>query len=79
MEALTNGIEDVSTTIVQAADVFHPVTLAQLCLFPPRRALEEDCGKLIILGRLLHKLKSEGHKCILFTQVSNYLAIEHQI
>lgn len=69
VQSLTHGIEEASLSLAAAAEAFHPVNLAQRCLFPPKRALQDDCGKLIVLGELLHRLKSEGHKCIVFTQV----------
>ncbi|GBE60141.1 DEAD-box family helicase [Babesia ovata] len=47
----------------------------QKVLFPPRSLLHDDCGKFLVLGRLLKKLKSEGHRCLLYTQFSKMLDI----
>ncbi|CDR94707.1 snf2-related chromatin remodeling factor SRCAP, putative [Babesia bigemina] len=47
----------------------------QKVLFPPRSLLHDDCGKFLVLGRLLKRLKSEGHRCLLYTQFSKMLDI----
>ncbi|ORM39343.1 Helicase SRCAP [Babesia sp. Xinjiang] len=47
----------------------------QKVLFPPRSLLHDDCGKFLVLGPLLKKLKSEGHRCLLYTQFSKMLDI----
>ncbi|KAK1935917.1 snf2-related chromatin remodeling factor SRCAP [Babesia divergens] len=47
----------------------------QKLLFPPRSLLHDDCGKFVVLGRLLQKLKNEGHRCLLYTQFSKMLDI----
>ncbi|UKJ88462.2 DEAD-box family helicase [Theileria orientalis] len=44
-------------------------------LFPSKRALNDDCGKFRVLGPLLLRLKSEGHRCIIYTQFSKMLDI----
>lgn len=44
-------------------------------LFPDKRFLEWDCGKLKTLNSLLRRLYNEGHKCIIFTQMSKMLDI----
>eukprot|EP00371_Babesia_bovis_P002450 XP_001611097.1 snf2-related chromatin remodeling factor SRCAP [Babesia bovis T2Bo] len=47
----------------------------QRILFPPRNLLHDDCGKFLVLGNLLNKLKNEGHRCLLYTQFSKMLDI----
>uniref|UniRef100_A0A3B0MK29 DEAD-box family helicase, putative n=1 Tax=Theileria annulata TaxID=5874 RepID=A0A3B0MK29_THEAN len=44
-------------------------------LFPSRRSINDDCGKFKVLGPLLLKLKSEDHRCIIYTQFSKMLDI----
>ena len=44
-------------------------------VFPDKRLLEWDCGKLRVLGPLLKRLRSENSKVILFTQMSRMLDI----
>lgn len=58
-----------------AAAEFHRVDIAQRCLMPPKSILQDDCGKLQLLSRLLHKLRTDGHRCILFTQMSRMLDV----
>lgn len=45
------------------------------CIIPPKRIIEDDCGKLQVLSKLLHKLYIEGHRCIIFTQMSKMLDV----
>ncbi|GFE54344.1 DEAD-box family helicase [Babesia ovis] len=47
----------------------------QKVLFPARSLLHDDCGKFLVLGRLLNRLKNEGHRCLLYTQFSKMLDI----
>ncbi|KAH8739550.1 Swr1p like SWI/SNF2 family Atpase [Cryptosporidium ryanae] len=53
----------------------HSVSSLYHCLIPPRRTIEDDCGKFQILSKLLHRLSNEGHRCIVFTQMSKMLDI----
>mmetsp|Transcript_20122 Transcript_20122/g.68432 ORF Transcript_20122/g.68432 Transcript_20122/m.68432 type:complete len:1613 (-) Transcript_20122:1629-6467(-) len=43
--------------------------------FPDRRLLQFDCGKLQQLAELLRRLRSEGHRALIFTQMSKMLDI----
>ncbi|XP_022940291.1 protein PHOTOPERIOD-INDEPENDENT EARLY FLOWERING 1 [Cucurbita moschata] len=43
--------------------------------FPDRRLIQFDCGKLQELAILLRKLKSEGHRALIFTQMTKMLDI----
>lgn len=43
--------------------------------FPDRRLIQFDCGKLQELSILLRKLKSEGHRALIFTQMTKMLDI----
>ena len=48
--------------------------------FPDRRLVQFDCGKLQQLAVLLKGLKSSGHRCLIFAQMSKMLDIlEHFI
>lgn len=53
----------------------HNISFFKKCIVPPRRIIEDDCGKFQILSRLLHKLFNEGHRCIIFTQMSKMLDV----
>ncbi|GLE04611.1 hypothetical protein PINS_up013581 [Pythium insidiosum] len=43
--------------------------------FPDKRLLQFDCGKLQRLATLLRELKRDGHRCLIFTQMSAMLNI----
>ena len=65
-----------SSSLEQAfAEALHRPRLEQLCRLPDRRFLEWDCGKMRLLRSLLTKLRAEGHKVILFTQMSRMLDV----
>eukprot|EP00960_Hanusia_phi_P072415 767779-Hanusia_phi.AAC.8 len=56
-------------------DVCRPAYIRQQLYFPDKRLLQYDCGKLQVLDGMLRKLKSEGHRVLLFTQMSKVLDI----
>ena len=47
----------------------------QQLFFPDRRLVQFDCGKLQALATLLRRLKSGGHKVLIFTQMTKMLDI----
>lgn len=53
----------------------HKLNVERKCRLPERRFLEWDCGKLRFLHNLLTRLRAEGHKVILFTQMSKMLDV----
>jgi len=69
-------LRPVSTRLLRSRDtLLHPIQLNLLCSFPDRRMLQWDCGKLTVLDGLLKRLKQEGHRCLLFTQMSKMLDV----
>ncbi len=42
---------------------------------PEARLIQYDCGKLQVLSQLLHRLKSGGHRVLLFTQMTRVLDV----
>jgi SNF2 family DNA or RNA helicase len=48
---------------------------SHLLLFPEARLIEYDCGKLQSLARLLRRLHADGHRCLIFTQMSRMLDV----
>lgn len=53
----------------------HPIISAMVTQFPDPRLIQYDCGKLQTLDKLLRKLKSEGHRVLLFTQMTKMLDV----
>lgn len=53
----------------------RPAIVRRLVYFPDRRLIQFDCGKLQELAILLRKLKSEGHRALIFTQMTKMLDI----
>jgi SNF2 family DNA or RNA helicase len=55
--------------------VFHQTQVRTQVYFPDKRLLEFDCGKLQVMFRLLRDLKANGHRVLIFTQMSQMLNI----
>ena len=47
----------------------------QSMFVPDKRLVQFDCGKLQILATLLRKLKQDGHKALIFTQMTKMLDV----
>ncbi|PON81021.1 Protein PHOTOPERIOD-INDEPENDENT EARLY FLOWERING [Trema orientale] len=54
---------------------FRPAIVRRQVYFPDRRLIQFDCGKLQQLAILLRKLKSEGHRALIFTQMTKMLDV----
>ncbi len=54
---------------------FHVFRNKQLLCFPSKNLLMYDCGKLNMMCELLKKLKMQGDKVLIFTQMSKMLDI----
>ena len=46
------------------------VSNSLLLQLPEARLIQYDCGKLQVMARLLRQLKDEGHRVLIFTQVT---------
>lgn len=53
----------------------RPAIVRRQVYFPDRRLIQFDCGKLQELAILLRKLKSDGHRALIFTQMTKMLDI----
>eukprot|EP01018_Ginkgo_biloba_P024829 Gb_30810 [translate_table: standard] len=53
----------------------RPVIVRRQLFFPDRRLIQFDCGKLQQLAILLRRLKSEGHRALIFTQMTKMLDV----
>ncbi|CAA0837477.1 Protein PHOTOPERIOD-INDEPENDENT EARLY FLOWERING 1 [Striga hermonthica] len=54
---------------------FRPAIVRRQVYFPDRRLIQFDCGKLQGLAVLLRRLKSEGHRVLIFTQMTKMLDV----
>ena len=53
----------------------HTSMMMRRVLFPDKWLVQYDCGKLQVLDKLLHNLKREGHRCLIFTQMTKMLNV----
>lgn len=67
--------ERCSEVLLPLLTPLRPAIVRRQLYFPDRRLLQFDCGKLQQLAILLRRLKSEGHKALIFTQMTKMLDI----
>lgn len=63
---------------IQSQNLFHRSLVKLSIAFPDKRLLQFDCGKLQRLATLLHDLISNGHRALIFTQMTRVLDILEQ-
>ncbi|RHZ81810.1 hypothetical protein Glove_117g574 [Diversispora epigaea] len=56
-------------------DIYHSIRVKLQIAFPDKRLLQYDCGKLQELDILLRRLKDNGHRALIFTQMTRVLDI----
>eukprot|EP01050_Picozoa_sp_SAG11_P001807 SAG11_NODE_84_length_17377_cov_78.572578_8_plen_1648_part_00 len=62
----------------EAIDSGRAFEIRKQLYFPDKRLVQFDCGKLQVLDKLLRELKSGGHRCLIFTQMTKMLdVLEH--
>ncbi|KAK7278828.1 hypothetical protein RJT34_23866 [Clitoria ternatea] len=64
-----------SEVLLPLLSPIRPAVVRRQVYFPDRRLIQFDCGKLQELAVLLRKLKSEGHRALIFTQMTKMLDI----
>ncbi|XP_002138575.3 helicase domino isoform X1 [Drosophila pseudoobscura] len=65
----------VGQTLLPKLDLLHPIISAMTTQFPDPRLIQYDCGKLQTLDRLLRQLKVDGHRVLIFTQMTKMLDV----
>lgn len=69
----------IETTVAQSLSpklaLLHPIISAMTTQFPDPRLIQYDCGKLQTLDRLLRQLKVDGHRVLIFTQMTKMLDV----
>ena len=78
--ALTSRGSQVARSLVASKkpDPFHEARVRLSIAFPDKRLLQYDCGKLQQLDKLLRRLQAEGHRALIFTQMTRVLDILEQ-
>ncbi|KAL5741842.1 hypothetical protein ACOSP7_028574 [Xanthoceras sorbifolium] len=67
--------EKCSEVLLPLLSPIRPAIVRRQVYFPDRRLIQFDCGKLQELAILLRKLKSEGHRALIFTQMTKMLDV----
>lgn len=67
--------EKCSQILLPLLSPIRPAIVRRQVYFPDRRLIQFDCGKLQELAMLLRKLKSEGHRALIFTQMTKMLDV----
>lgn len=68
-------IEKCAETLLPLLTPIRPAIVRRQVYFPDKRLIQFDCGKLQELEVLLRRLKSEGHRALIFTQMTKMLDI----
>lgn len=63
---------------IQSQTLFHQNLIKLSIAFPDKRLLQFDCGKLQRLAELMHDLIANGHRALIFTQMTRVLDILEQ-
>lgn len=66
-------VQKCSEVLLPLLSPFRPAVVRRQVYFPDRRLIQFDCGKLQELAILLRRLKSEGHRALIFTQMTKML------
>ena len=77
METQTNNARTLAMKSVDQSKLLmlQPTRIRMSLSFPDKRLIQWDCGKLQVLDTLLRKLQSEGHRCLIFTQMTKMLNV----
>lgn len=86
---MTLGLDDSSLTpvnqrmemaneLAQMENPFHHLQTKLTIAFPDKSLLQYDCGKLQKLATLLRDLKDNGHRALIFTQMTKVLDVLEQ-
>ncbi|KNA09216.1 hypothetical protein SOVF_155580 [Spinacia oleracea] len=67
--------EECSQNLLPLLTPIRPALVRRQLYFPDRRLIQFDCGKLQQLASLLRRLKSGGHRALIFTQMTKMLDI----
>ena len=68
-------MDEVEFLLKPVRTLIHPIVLSKQLLFPEKRLIQFDCGKLQKLAILLRRLKAENHRVLIFTQMTRMLDI----
>jgi helicase SWR1 len=70
------GLEKIAPELHEPGfDTLHPLSVKLQIAFPDVSLLQYDCGKLQKLAEMLRNLKAEGHRVLIFTQMTRVLDI----
>ncbi|XP_008275975.1 helicase SRCAP isoform X2 [Stegastes partitus] len=67
-----------STQVIPLTGSLHRIQCYMRTQFPDLRLIQYDCGKLQTLHTLLRKLKTGGHRVLIFTQMTRMLDVLEQ-
>ncbi|KAK5782154.1 hypothetical protein RI543_000078 [Arxiozyma heterogenica] len=74
----TNQKKKLITELSRMDNPFHHLQTKLTIAFPDKMLLQYDCGKLQKLATLLQELKDNGHRALIFTQMTKVLDILEQ-
>lgn len=69
---------EMTNELAQMENPFHHLQTKLTIAFPDKSLLQYDCGKLQKLATLLRDLKDNGHRALIFTQMTKVLDVLEQ-
>merc|ERR1719233_1902085 len=72
---LMNNDLRLQRTFAKPCQLLHPIVIRQQMIFPDKRLIQFDCGKLQMLDSILREEKKGGHRVLLFTQMTKMLDV----
>jgi SNF2 family DNA or RNA helicase len=67
--------KDLAVTAAPLRQMFRSYDVRSVVTLPDTRLIQWDCGKLQILDVLMRRLKREGHRVLVFTQMTRVLDV----
>jgi helicase SWR1 len=70
-----NPLYNTQNPLKEISHLTHQFHTSQALHFPDKFLIQHDCGKLQVLSKLLPRLQQQGHRVLLFTQMTRMLNV----
>jgi E1A-binding protein p400 len=70
-----SDMDTLKQEITPKLELMHSAHVRTQIYFPDKRLIQFDCGKLQMLALMLRQLKKDGHRCLIFTQMTRMLDV----
>ncbi len=74
-DLLSRAMRSPRVDSLYSSAVLHPSAVRLTLSFPDKMLVQYDCGKLQLLAKMLREKKAQGHRVLIFTQMTKMLDI----